>query len=321
MIDRVLVRTYLVQSLLLWAACATTLFAFAWVRVWVSSLIDMGQFRTIVEQFRDFERFAPIGFDALFTHTGRIGMTFDEPIVILCTVVWAIARGSDVVSGELGRGTLEMLLAQPISRTKLLLSHAAVATAGLASIVLALWAGMAIGVARTEVTETVPPPSLRIPFTAFELPLTMAGPTQESFPMSSVVNSYDFAAGVFSLFALGFFVLGLSTLLSCLDRYRWRTIGLVLSIYIFQLVIYGLGKAADRLSWLQGWSFFNWYRPQKQIAEIAGGGWTAPWRWTGPDADSWFGPGVYPWLLIGGGLLFYLLGIIAFRRRDLPAPL
>lgn len=321
MIDRVLVRTYLVQSLLLWAACAVTLFAFAWVRVWVSSLIDMGQFRTILEQFRDFERFAPIGFDSLFTHTGRIGMTFDEPIVILCTVIWAIARGSDVVSGELGRGTLEMLLAQPISRARLILSHAVVAIGGLAMIVLALWAGIAVGVARTEVTETVPPPALRIPFTAIEIPLTTAGPTQVSFPMSDVVNPADFAAGVFSLFAFGFFVLGLSTLFSSWDRYRWRTIGLVLAIYVVQLVIFGLGKAADRLAWLQGWSFFNWYRPQQQIAEIAKGSPWDAWRWTGPVDDCWFGPGVYPWFLIGGGLLFYSLAILVFRRRDLPAPL
>jgi ABC-2 type transport system permease protein len=60
MINRVLVRTYISQAMLLWFACALALFAFAWVRVWVSSLVDMGQFRTIVEQFRDFERFSPL---------------------------------------------------------------------------------------------------------------------------------------------------------------------------------------------------------------------------------------------------------------------
>jgi ABC-2 type transport system permease protein len=321
MINRVLVRTYISQALLLWSACALALFAFAWVRVWVSSLVDMGQFRTILEQFRDFERFAPIGFDSLFTHTGRVGMTFDEPIVILCTVVWCISRGSDVVSGELGRGTLEMVLAQPISRTQLLLSHALVAVGGLALLVLALWAGLAVGIARTTITETVPPPSIRIPFTAFEVPLTTAGPTRESFPMSSVVDPAALATGVFALFAFGFFLLGLSTMLSSMDRYRWRTVGGVLTIYVLQLVIFGLGKAAERLDWLRGWSFFNWYRPQKQIAEIAQGGMSAPWRLTGPDADSWFAPGVYPLFLIVGGLIFYTLAIIIFRRRDLPAPL
>ncbi len=321
MINRVLVRSYIGQALLLWSACALALFAFAWVRVWVSSLVDMGQFRTIVEQFRDFERFSPVSFDSLFTHTGRLGMTFDEPIVILCTIVWAIARGSDVVSGELGRGTLEMLLAQPISRTRLLLSHALVAVGGLALLVLSLWAGMAVGVARTVVTETIPPPSIRIPFTAFEVPLTTAGATTETFPMSSVVDPLTFGPAVFSLFALGFFVLGLSTLLSSFDRYRWRTVGGVMAIYVVQLVMFGLGKATDRLDWLRGWSFFNCYRPQVQIAHVMADGPAAPWRLTGGDGSSWFGPGVYPLILIAGGLLFYTLAIVIFRRRDLPAPL
>jgi ABC-2 type transport system permease protein len=321
MINRVLVRTYIGQAALLWSACALALFAFAWVRVWVSSLVDMGQFRTILEQFRDFERFAPIGFDALFTHTGRVGMTFDEPIVILCTVVWCIARGSDVVSGELGRGTLEMLLAQPISRTRLLLSHAVVAVGGLALLSLCLWAGIAVGIARTTITETIPPPSFRLPFTAFEIPLTSGGPTKESFPMSSVVDPWVFGTGAFALFAFGFFILGLSTFFSSLDRYRWRTVGAVMTVYVLQLVIFGLGKAAERLNWLRGWSFFNCYRPQKQIAEITSGGMSAPWRLTGPDAESWFGPGVYPLMLIVGGVILYALAIAIFRRRDLPAPL
>lgn len=321
MVNRVLLRTYIGQAWLLWIACALALFSFAWVRVWVSSLVDMGQFRTIVEQFREFERFSPVSFDSLFTHTGRLGMTFDEPIVILCTIVWAIARGSDVVSGELGRGTLEMMLAQPISRTQLLLSHALVATVGLALLVLALWAGMAVGIARTTVTETIPPPSIRIPFTTLELPLAGGEPVKETFPMRSVVDPLTFAPAIFALFSLGFFVLGLSTLLSSMDRYRWRTVGAVMSIYVVQLVMFGLGKATDRLDWLRGWSFFNCYRPQVQIAHAVSDGWAAPWRLTGRDIGSWFAPGVYPLILIGGGLLFYALAIFIFRRRDLPAPL
>ena len=139
--------------------------------------------------------------------------------------------------------------------------------------------------------------------------------------MSTVVDPLTFAPAVFSLFSLGFFVLGLSTLLSSFDRYRWRTIGMVMAIYVVQLVMFGLGKATERLDWLRGWSFFNCYRPQVQIAEVVAGGWQAPWRLTGPDSHSWFGTGVYPLILIGGGLLCYALAIVIFHRRDLPAPL
>ena len=103
-VHRVLIRKYIGQSSLLFSSIGLALFLFAWVRVWVTSLLDMGQFRTILEQFRDFEKFAPIDFDSLFTYPGRVGMTYDEPIVILCVVIWCISRGSDCVSGELGRG-------------------------------------------------------------------------------------------------------------------------------------------------------------------------------------------------------------------------
>ncbi len=106
-----------------------------------------------------------------------------------------------------------------------------------------------------------------------------------------------------------------------MDRYRWRTIGAVMSIYVVQLVMFGLGKAADQLNWLRGMSFFNAYRPQKQIALIAQEGVWAPWSFGPPDAESWFGPMAYPAMLLVGGAACYLAAIIVFNKRDLPAPL
>ena len=78
-------------------------------------------------------------FEQLATYSGRIALAYDLPIVILCVSVWAIARGSDCVSGELGRGTMEMLLAQPVSRLQVLLTQATVTTIGChRSVLLAL---------------------------------------------------------------------------------------------------------------------------------------------------------------------------------------
>ena len=255
MIDRILLKKYIGQSILLFASCGLALFAFAWVRVWVVSLLDMGQFQTILEQFREFEKFAPIEFDSLFTYPGRVGMTYDEPIVILCVVIWCISRGSDVVSGELGRGTLEMVLSQPISRTRLLLSHATVSVVGLGLLCMLVWAGIGVGVQTTSVKETVPPPTIRIPIIEFDLPLTMGEPEMQTLHLSDRVDVRMFAASTFHLFAFGFFVLGLATLLSSVDRYRWRTIGVTVAIYIVQLVMLGLGKAAESLQFLLSMTF------------------------------------------------------------------
>ncbi len=321
LIHHVLVRRAAAQGSLLLAACCATLFFFGWVRVWVASLLDLGQLRVILDQFRDFERFAPVPFDAVLTHTGRVGMTFDEPIVILCTVVWCVARGSDIVSGELSRGTMEMMLSQAISRSTWMVSHALVSIAGLALIVCSLWAGVAVGIETTTLRETVPTPTMRIPFTLIEIPLSDAEPVKEEFPLSSVVQWQVFTTGAFALFALGFFLLGLTTMLSSMDRYRWRTIGAVMSIYVIQLVMFGLGKATEQLVWLRGMSFFNGYRPQKQIALVANEGVWAPWSFANPDAESWFGPMFYPTMLLVGGLIGYALAIVIFNRRDLPAPL
>ncbi|TWU59850.1 ABC-2 family transporter protein [Rubripirellula tenax] len=321
MINRILVRKYVGQSILLFAACGLALFAFAWIRVWVVCLLDMGQFTTILEQFRDFEKYAPVEFDALFTYPGRVGMTYDEPIVILCTVIWCISRGSDVVSGELGRGTLEMLLAQPIRRRTLLLSHATVSVVGLTLLCLLVWAGIAVGVMLTTVNESVPPPTVRIPIFNFDLPLSVDQPEMQTLPLSERVDVEMFAASTFHLFAFGFFLLGLATMFSAFDRYRWRTVGAVVGVYVVQLVMFGLGKAAESLDWLLSMSFFSCYKPQKMTSIVASDGLAAPWGLTDAVPGGALPPLVYPMILIGLGLLFYAIAIYHFERRDLPAPL
>jgi ABC-2 type transport system permease protein len=321
MLDRVLIRKYIGQSMALFLACGVTLFAFAWIRVWVVSLIDMGQFKTIVEQFREFERFAPIDFDTMFTYPGRVGMTFDEPVVILCTVIWCIARGSDVVSGELSRGTLEMILAQPIRRTTLLWSHAVVSLVGLALLCFLVWAGIAVGIEFTTVKETVPQPSFTIPILNINVPLSAAEPVKEIVPLAERVSAMNFVASTFHLFALGYFLLGLASMCSAFDRYRWRTVGTVVGFYVIQVVMSGLGKATETLSWLRSFTFLSCYKPQKVASLIPDHGLWAPWSLELPVPDGMFAPLVYPLILLAFGTVFYIIAATAFSRRDLPAPL
>lgn len=320
-LNRILVNKYIGQSLALFVACAIVLFAFAWIRVWVVSLLDMGQFSTIVEQFREFERFAPIDFDSLLTYPGRVAMSYDEPVIILCIVIWCVARGSDVVSGELSRGTLEMVLAQPIRRTTVLWSHAVVSLAGLAALVLLIWAGIAIGLQFTTVRETVPQPTLQLPIVNLELPLTLNPPQKIEVPLYERVDWRAFAAPSFHLFAFGFFLLGLSSMCSAFDRYRWRTVGIVVGFYVIQVVMIGLGKATEKLSLLRSLTFISCYKPQKTAAMIPEQGLYAPWSISTPVADGYLPPLVYPLILLGFGIVFYVIAAIAFAKRDLPAPL
>ena len=62
------------------------------------------------------EQLMPVSFSQMATSAGRIAVAYDDPIVLLLVTVWAISRGSDAVSGELNRGTMEMVLAQPVTR-------------------------------------------------------------------------------------------------------------------------------------------------------------------------------------------------------------
>ena len=318
--NRVLINKYLGGSALLWGSLAVTLFAFAWVRVWVVSLLDMSQFKTVLDQFRQFERFAPIDFDSILTYTGRVGMTFDEPVVIFCIVTWAIARGSDVVAGELNRGTLEMLLAQPIRRTTLMLSHAIVAVAGLIGLTLAVWAGLAVGIAVTSVDESVPPPTITVPIIEWKIPIAEDGGSV-SVPLSERVETATFAPSVVALFAFGFFVLAMATLASSFERYRWRAIGLTIGTYVIQLVMYGLGKSSESLSWLKQTSFFNAYKPQMTTRLVTDDSLSAAFDFRTPIESGMLPAMFYPAGLILGGVVMYAIALRIFNRRDLPAPL
>ncbi len=81
------------------------------------------------------------------TPAGRIAAEYDDPVVLLLMTVWAISRGSDAVSGELNRGTMEMLLGQPVTRLGVISVQACVTLLGAALIAMAAWLGTCVGLA------------------------------------------------------------------------------------------------------------------------------------------------------------------------------
>lgn len=321
MIDRILVKKYINQSSLLFVSCAFVLFVFAWVRVWVGTFFNLTEYGVILEQMAEFEEYSPIEFAALLTYAGQVGLVYEEPIVIACIVIWCVARGSDVVSGELGRGTLEMLLSQPVSRERLLLSHALVSVVGLALLCLLVWAGISLGIQTNVVSEEIPPPTIEVPILNWQIPLSGSEPVVEKVPLSDRVDAIIFCAATFHLFAFGFFILALATLISSLDRYRWRTVGIVVGIYVVQVVMFALGLVSKSLSWMLGCTFLSCYKPQNMTALIDKGTLAAPWSLSETPKNFAFPPLVYPLILLVIGTVFYAAAVVIFKRRDLPAPL
>ncbi len=320
--NRSLLKKSILEGRMLLASCTTTMLVFCWTRVWLVSQFDMSRFETVIEQFREWERFSPVPFEHLVTHTGRIAMAYDEPILILCVCLWVIARGSDCISGEIGRGTMEMLLAQPVSRVQVLWSQASVTIAGLALLALTSWFGLYLGI-RTNTVEERVVQTWTVPWLRVEIPNPLAAEQVVRRPLAEKVNPAHLVPAAFNLFSLGFFLAGLSTLLSSPDRYRWRTIGLVVGIYIVQLTLKIVGLASERVAWFGYVSFFTAYEPTRFVSIAVyqpESTWSlvlrdAAGRWTGP------GPLGYNLLLLGMGAAAYLAATVIFHRRDVPAPL
>ncbi len=319
-----LLKKSLAEARLLLGGLGGLLFAVCWLRVFIVSRLQTGQFAAIIEQvWEQFKDFWPVPLDQLLTYTGRIAVGYNEPIIVFGVSLFAIARGSDVVSGELSRGTLEMLLAQPVSRLQVLVSQSLVTVAGLALLCISTWVGTAAGIYTTQVKEDLPPPSIGIPGLGVRIPLSFHEPEKVVVPMREKTRLSYFVPGAFNLFSLGVALAGFSALVSACDRYRWRTIGIVVSVYVVGLVLKLLGQAIHEVAWLQRLSLFTAYEPQKFVS-IAVHDARHAWAFAVFDSQGHFlepGPLGYNVILLAIGGLCYMAAAIVFTRRDLPAPL
>jgi ABC-2 type transport system permease protein len=168
---RLLLKKAMLEAWPLLLACSLMVFAFCWTRVWIVTRFELQRFEAFLEQLRPFEQFMPVPLEQVLTYAGSLALTFDEPVLLLCVLVWSISRGSDVVSGELGRGTLEMLLAQPVSRLQLMWAHCLIAIGGLACLASLVWCGLYAGIQTNQVRETVETgTTLKVPFTNLRIP-------------------------------------------------------------------------------------------------------------------------------------------------------
>lgn len=321
--NRAVLKKCIIEVRLLLAACAIALFAFCWVRVWIVSTIESSVFSSILDKLWDkFESFAPVPLSQLVTYTGRIAMTFDEPIVVMCMSLFAIARGSDAVSGELNRGTMEMLLAQPVSRLQVLSTQALVTISGIVLLALASYAGVVVGVNATSVEEEPPARTLSIPGFGFSIPLEFKPREKVSIPMRERVNTEHLIPGAVNLLCLGVCLAGLATLVSSWERYRWRTIGIIVTFWVLSTVAKVLGTALDGWEALRYVSIFTAYEPQKFIS-IAMNAPDYTWAFTYVPLKgaAEIGPLAYNLLLLAIGAVAYALSALIFIKRDLPAPL
>ena len=318
---RILLKKYAHESALLWLACGTMLFIFPWIRIWTVSQFELSGFAALLDQIRILEKYSPVPLEQFLTYEGVVGLTFDEPILILCVLVWSISRGSDLVSGEIGRGTMEMLMAQPISRLRIAMAHGIVTIGGLMLLVLFAYLGIVVGIETNSVPYSPPKPTFQLPGIPFSLTNPLASSAEKTFePLSKFVSPWTFLPSSINLFGLGFVVFGLTVLVSSWDQYRWRTIGFTVSIYVLQLLTFILAKSLPWTKPLMLFSFLSCYQPDWTI-QVVKRDWSKSYQlWVSSEAWTGLGPAGFTLVLILLGGFFYVVGITIFLRRDIPAP-
>jgi ABC-2 type transport system permease protein len=316
-------KKYIAEGWLLFLGLATGVFIFSWFRVWIVGELDTAQFRQILDLLpQDWRKFSTVDFDWLVSYLGRASLTLDEPMLITLVCGWGLVRGSDVVSGELSRGTMEMLLAQPISRRQVFEQHAWMTILLLGALVLICWLAMALGIWTTSVEESTYP-TIRIPVIDYHIPLTFLNPRKETIAMATVVNPLTFLPGVVNLFCVGVCLSGFAAFCSACDRYRWRTLGIVCAFFFASAGLKILGMGSERFAWTERVSVFGLYHPSTAIERSQVHPWSPLWIFQYGSDGSIIGLGALAncTLLLLLGLLFYVIGSRVFVKRDLPAPM
>ena len=318
--NRALWKKAIYEAALLFVGCASILYLFCWVRVWITSRLEMNQFQNILENIPDsWQKLSPVPIEQLLSYESRIAVTYEEPIVYLMMAIWTIARSSDAVSGGLGRGTHEMLLAQPVSRTAVITTHSIVTLGGVLLLAVAAFLGTFTGIESTVVSEASAP--IQVPMLGFDIPFTGGQPVET--PMRDKVSASQFVPAAVNYFGLGCFLVGFTTLMSSWDRYRWRTIGITVGFYVISSILELVGMAVDGFSWVKRLTFFAAYEPVRFVSEAV----VYPerqWAWLVRDGNgAWLdlGPLGYDALLIGLGVAFLFVARWIFCHRDLPAPI
>jgi ABC-2 type transport system permease protein len=228
-----------------------------------------------------------------------------HPVVLVLGCVWAVNRSAGAVAGELDRGTMELLLSQPVPRWKLVLAHFLVDLICLPLLGVSLVAGTRLGLWLVgpftidySVLDKIPSP----------IPLPRG-------PAVLEVNADGQPAAALVYVALLFAVSGLTAAVSAATRSRATAVGGGMLLVVGMFVVNLVGQLWEPAAVLRPLSLFFYYHPQE--VWLKGNPWV-DMREALPGVPlAAFGPGV----LLAVGLAGYAVAYRVFVRRDLPAPL
>jgi ABC-2 type transport system permease protein len=262
-----------------------------------------------------------------------LSIGYVHPLMVTVFCVWAIGRAAGAIAGEIDRGTMELLLAQPLARWRLILAHLLLDVVTIPLLCLALWAGNGIGAwAVSPIQLEEPPLKLAVPARQYVVEL---GPfrVRVEDPLAArarnavksdpekvkdrlVIEPLRFGPALWLVGGLIFAVCGCTMWLSAAGRFRWRVLGVAVLLTLVQFLVNVLGQMWDQAEWLRPLTIFYYYQPQQVILS---GDWCvtlAEWHGGSPLLRL-----PMPLVLYGVGALGYALALWTLVRRDLPAPL
>lgn len=261
-----------------------------------------------------------------------LSIGFVHPLIQTILCIWAVGRAAGAISGELDRGTMELLMSQPMARSRVILSHLIVDGITIPLLCLSLWAGAALGAWAIMPIKVEKPDLKKRPTPGYLLqigPLKMkfkalrditAEPSEvendETMKKRLEIRPREFSRALPSVGGLIFAVCGMTMFISSLGRSRWRVLGFAVFFILIQFLVNLVGQMWDVLSPFRPLTIFYYYQPQQAILDQ---GWCAHFsEWNGGEPLC-----AVPMLVVlyGVGIVGYGLAWWTFHRRDLPAPL
>ncbi len=212
---------------------------FSWVFVWLMSLFPLGAWGKLLNLLPGFvEPLVGIPLAKLASTAGKLSVLYVHVVTVLVCVGWAVGRGSNPISGEIGRGTMDLVVSLPVRRASILVPPAVVATLGAVALAFSVLGGTTIG------TMTV----------------TLEGN----------VALRSFLPGVINLICLTFLLTGITMFVSSLTRDRWRAIAVTVGFFVISIIVKMVGRLWPEDHWLDSrWfkysSILTAFEPQRLI--------------------------------------------------------
>jgi ABC-type transport system involved in multi-copper enzyme maturation permease subunit len=223
-------------QLLRFAILAVVAVGWGWLIVFIYTTFSP-LLREMLETNPMFEQLSQFGSGNFFSVPGALTLGFQHPFLI--AIIGAIAAGSSAtaIAGERQGGTLEVLLARPLSRRGVYLSILVALVALVALLVLALLIGMVVGLTVHDLAGEV----------------DLGG-------MPLVLANGALLWGAFATFGLAASV--------SFDRVG-PALGLSIGFLVVNYFVEILGSLWTDVAWSQEYSLFHHFQPQELLTGAA----------------------------------------------------